>query len=71
MTTELTILGWTLVLALIQIFLPAALRNKETGRAYNIGPRDDLGPPVGKMTGKLQRAHRNLLEPCRCLPRLS
>jgi uncharacterized MAPEG superfamily protein len=62
MTTELTILGWTLVLAVVQIFIPAALRNKETGRAYNVGPRDEPGPPVGKVTGRLQRAHRNLLE---------
>lgn len=62
MTTELTILGWTLVLALVQLFIPAALRNKETGRAYNVGPRDDPGPPVGIVTGRLQRAHRNLLE---------
>jgi len=62
MTTELTILGWALVLALVQIFIPAALRNKETGRAYNIGPRDEPGPPIGKVTGRLQRAHRNLLE---------
>lgn len=62
MTPELTILGWTLVLALIQIFVPAALRNKETGRAYNVGPRDEPGPPVGIVTGRLQRAHRNLLE---------
>lgn len=62
MTTELTILGWTLVLALVQVFIPAALRNKETGSAYNAGPRDDPGPPVGKVTGRLQRAQRNLLE---------
>lgn len=62
MTPELTILSWTLVLALVQIFVPAALRNKETGSAYNVGPRDEPGPPVGIVTGRLQRAHRNLLE---------
>ena len=62
MTPELTLLGWTLVLALVQLFIPAALRNKETGWVYNVGPRDDPGPPVGKVTGRLQRAHRNLLE---------
>ena len=62
MTYELTILGWTLVLALVQLFAAAALRNKETGNAYNVGPRDEPGPPVGIVTGRLQRAHRNLLE---------
>lgn len=62
MTTELTILGWTLLLALVQLFIPAWLRDKETGRSYNVGPRDEPGPPIGKVTGRLQRAHRNLLE---------
>jgi uncharacterized MAPEG superfamily protein len=62
MTVELKILAWTLVLSLVQLFIAAGLRNKETGRAYNIGPRDEPGPPVGKVTGRLQRAHRNLLE---------
>jgi uncharacterized MAPEG superfamily protein len=62
MTTELTLLGWTLVLALVQIFLPATLRTRETGNAYNVGARDDKGPPVGKFTGRLQRAQANLFE---------
>src|SRR5579875_3385621 len=62
MTIELTMLGWTLVLAIVQIFLPAGFRNGETGIAYNAGPRDEPGPPVGKVTGRLQRAQRNLYE---------
>ena len=62
MTTELSILGWTLVLAIVQIFLAAGARNRETGIAYNAGPRDEPGPPVGKVTGRLQRALKNLFE---------
>lgn len=62
MTTELTLLGWTLVLALIQVMLPASARNRETGRDYNAGPRDEPGPPVGVMTGRLRRAQANLYE---------
>ena len=62
MTTELTLLGWTLVLAVVQIFLPAGFRNRETGIAFNAGPRDEPGPPVGKVTGRLQRAQKNLYE---------
>ena len=62
MTTELTILGWTLVLAIVQIFLPSGFRNRETGIAFNAGPRDEPGPPVGKVTGRLQRAQKNLYE---------
>jgi uncharacterized MAPEG superfamily protein len=63
MTPELTILGWTLVLALVQILLPAMFRNAETGVDYNAGPRDAPSPaPVGKVTGRLQRAQQNLIE---------
>ena len=62
MTTELTALGWTIVLAVVQIFLPAGFRNRETGLAYNAGARDEPGPPVGKITGRLQRALKNLYE---------
>ena len=62
MTIELKLLAWTLVLALVQILLPTLLRNRETGLAYNAGPRDDPGPPVGLVTGRLQRARQNLYE---------
>lgn len=62
MTTELTLLAWTLVLALGQILLPAMLRTAETGVSYNAGARDEEGPPVGRITGRLQRAQRNLFE---------
>ncbi|MBB3771726.1 putative MAPEG superfamily protein [Angulomicrobium tetraedrale] len=62
MTTELTLLGWSLVLALFQVMLTAMFRNRETGTTYNAGPRDEPGPPVGVMTGRLRRAQANLLE---------
>lgn len=51
-----------LIIALVQIFLPAMLRNRETGIDYNAGPRDEAGPPVGIITARLQRAQRNLFE---------
>jgi uncharacterized MAPEG superfamily protein len=62
MTTELTLLGWTLVLALVQVLLPSMLRSRETGMSYNAGPRDQPGPPVGALTGRLKRAQANLFE---------
>lgn len=63
MTPELTLLAWTLVLAIVQILLPAMLRNRETGLDYNASARDAASPaPVGKITGRLQRAQRNLFE---------
>ena len=62
MTTELTLLGWTVVLAIAQILLAASSRTQETGLAYNASARDAAGPPVGTMTARLQRAQANLFE---------
>ena len=62
MTTELTALAWTLVLAVVQLMLPAGFRTRETGIDYNAGPRDGPGPPVGVVTARLQRAQANLYE---------
>jgi len=63
MTVELSILAWTMVLAVFQILLPAALRTRETGVEYNAGPRDHPSPkPVGIVTGRLQRAQENLFQ---------
>ena len=62
MTPALTALAWTLVLAIVQVFLPATFRTKETGLDYNAGPRDAEAPPVGKVTGRLMRAQSNLYE---------
>ncbi|WP_347557116.1 MAPEG family protein [Robbsia sp. KACC 23696] len=62
MTIDMTILAWVLVLTLVQVMLPAMLRNKETGIRYNASPRDEPGPPVGPVTGRLQRAQKNLME---------
>jgi uncharacterized MAPEG superfamily protein len=62
MTTELTMLGWTLVLALAQIMIAAALRTSETGLAYNMSARDEPAPPMRPVTARLQRAQANLFE---------
>ncbi len=62
MTTELMILGWTLVLALVQIGLAGALRTWETGIKYNMSARDGGAPPPSPMTARVQRAQANLFE---------
>jgi len=62
MTTELTILAWTLVLALVQIMLAAQLRTQETGLEYNMSARDGEAPPPRPITARLQRAQKNLFE---------
>lgn len=62
MTTELTLLAWTLVLALVQIMLTANLRTAETGIEYNASARDGEAPPPRPVTARLQRAQANLFE---------
>ncbi len=62
MTTELTLLAWTLVLALVQILLPSTLRTQETGAKYNVSARDGAAPPPRPVTARLQRAQANLFE---------
>ena len=62
MTTELIALAWALMLALVHLFAATGARNRETGLAYNAGARDQPGPPVGVVTGRLQRAQANFYE---------
>ncbi|MBE7217812.1 MAG: MAPEG family protein [Caulobacteraceae bacterium] len=63
MTSSLYALAWTLILAVVQILLPAGFRNQETGVEYNAGPRDDPAPaPPRPVTLRLQRAEKNLYE---------
>ena len=62
MTTELTLLAWTLVLALVQIFATAGVRTKQYGSKWNAGARDEELPPPKPIVGRLQRAQANLYE---------
>jgi len=62
MTTELTLLAWTLVLSLVHIMLVANLRTAETGIQYNASARDGEAPPPRPVTARLQRAQANLFE---------
>lgn len=62
MTIELTMLVWTLVLAIVQILLFDFARTNQYGLKWNTGARDDAMPPLGKVAGRLQRAQNNLFE---------
>ena len=61
MTMELWMLFWTVVLALAQTGLTTAFAKRQTGSVWSVGPRDTPMPLVG-VAGRLERAHRNLLE---------
>lgn len=62
MTLELVYLGLSIVLAFIQLLLPAAFATRERGMAWNAGPRDEKLPPLTGLGGRLERAHRNMME---------
>jgi uncharacterized MAPEG superfamily protein len=62
MTTELTLLGWTLVLAFFQILLFDVARTRQYGLDWNTGPRDGAMPPLSPVAERLRRAQDNLYE---------
>lgn len=62
MTTELSMLAWTLVLAFVQILLFDFARTGQYGIKWNTGPRDADMPPLSPVAGRLERAQANLFE---------
>ncbi len=60
--TELVLLGWSVVLLLVQIGLQGALVLPLRGLSWNAGPRDEGQPPLGRHAGRAQRALDNLKE---------
>lgn len=62
MPIELTFLGATLILALVQILLTAHVRTRQYGLDWNVGARDAEMPPLNPLAGRLARAQANLFE---------
>lgn len=62
MTTELMLLGWAVVLGLVQILLAAGLGMLDHGMAWNAGNRDTAPKPLGVHAARADRASRNFLE---------
>ncbi|HXC57052.1 MAG TPA: MAPEG family protein [Rhizomicrobium sp.] len=62
MTTEFTMLALAVVLGLFQLLIAARAGNGQRGVRWNVGPRDQPAPAVGKVAGRLERASRNFLE---------
>lgn len=55
-------LGWTLVLAIVQILLFDVARTAQYGAKWNMGARDEAVPPLSAVAQRLQRAQNNLFE---------
>ncbi|HEY0137396.1 MAG TPA: MAPEG family protein [Nannocystis sp.] len=62
MAIELTLLGYTLVLALVYIMAAAQARTKQYGTTWNTGARDEAMPPLNPLPARLVRAQANLFE---------
>lgn len=61
MTTELTMLLYAVLLAVVQLFLYAIPGITQTGTDYAAGPRDKEQPITG-VAGRLKRAYFNHIE---------
>lgn len=62
MTTELTVLAWGSILALVHIFAAGHVKTKQYGVQWNMGARDEALPPPEPIVGRLMRAQANYFE---------
>ena len=62
MTTELTVLAWGCILALVHIFAAAQVKTRQYGPKWNMGARDEDLPPPTPLVGRMARAQANFFE---------
>ncbi|HEX4739004.1 MAG TPA: MAPEG family protein [Allosphingosinicella sp.] len=62
MTTELDVLAWGCVLALLHILVTAQVRTHQYGLKWNIGARDEALPAAQPIVGRMERAQANFYE---------
>ena len=62
MSTELSMLVWSVVLGLLQIALSATGSVMQRGLPWAAGPRDGEPKPLGRIAARLDRARHNFLE---------
>ena len=61
-SVEIQMLCWSAVLGLLQLVIATTAATLEQGLPYNLSPRDQSPPPVGKVTARLLRAFHNFKE---------
>ena len=59
---ELSVLGFAIVLGLLQLLIAARANNGQRGIAWNVGARDGEPPKVSAVAGRLDRVFRNFME---------
>ena len=62
MATELQVLGWAIVLGLVQLGVDASLVTAQRGLKWNVGARDGAAAPLTGVAARLHRAWLNFLE---------
>jgi len=62
MTTELSVLAWGCVLALVHVFAAVIVKTRQYGPKWNMGARDEALPPADPLVGRLARAQTNFFE---------
>lgn len=62
MTTELSMLMWSVVLGLVQVALAATCSVGQRGLGWAASARDEVKPPLSGIGGRLDRARANFLE---------
>ena len=62
MTTELSVLAWGCVLAIVHIFVAVRFKTRQYGTKWNVGARDEELPHPQPIVGRLARAQANFLE---------
>lgn len=62
MTTELIVLAWACLLAIVHIWLPIRAKTAQYGLKWNMSARDEAQAPPSAMAGRLARAQANYYE---------
>ena len=62
MTTELNVLAWACVLAILHIWAAIRAKTRQYGTTWNVGARDEELAPLNPLAGRLARAQANYLE---------
>jgi uncharacterized MAPEG superfamily protein len=62
MNTELIVLAWACVLALVHVFAAVRVKTRQYGTKWNMGARDEELPPPEPLVGRLARAQANFFE---------
>lgn len=62
MTIELKMLALSIVLGFAHVLIAIRAVTRQYGTRWNMGPRDDIMPPLEPLPGRLDRARANFLE---------